>query len=149
MCGEVHDESAFTLAKTMTLGSAGPFSTAPDILNFLSMIIQGGVYEGKQILSEATCALLPINRIGHLNLSTALGWELNQPRFMGLNHSGKTIGKTGFTGSSIVCDLHSGVGFTFLSNFTWPTRKKDVTNINRVRTAVADAVFAEYGKSLL
>lgn len=123
--GEVHDESAYAFMKAgRVVGSAGLFSTAPDLLNFLEMFltrgVPAGIYEG-------------------------LGWELNQPRFMGRYANEKTFGKTGFTGCVVICDIKKGVGIAMLSNATYPRRKpleEHRETINAVRRDLADIIFA-------
>jgi CubicO group peptidase (beta-lactamase class C family) len=140
--GEIHDESAFVLNSIITPGSAGLFSTVPDILNFLQMIIGGGSFDGKNILLDKTVDSLSQNRVEYLNLFAGLGWELNQRRYTGKFASDKTIGKTGFTGSVIMADMEKKKALTLLTNFTHPKRKQDVTLINSLRKAVADVVFS-------
>ncbi len=140
--GIIHDESAFILNRIMTPGSAGIFSTAPDLLNFLEMILHGGQVNGHRYFSEELFFQIPVNRLSSINESAAYGWELNQKaKYMGECSSDKTIGKTGFTGCAIVADIEKGRAFTFLSNYTWPDRRHKPDVINSLRRAVADAVF--------
>jgi CubicO group peptidase (beta-lactamase class C family) len=160
--GEVHDESAWVLshsapvkeAKTIpsafggnlpvpcTPGSAGLFSTASDLLQFLQMLLKGGSHEGRRYFSEDTVRRMHTNQIPHLHLSTGLGWELNQPRFMGRYSSANIFGKTGFTGCSCLCDPEKRLGLVLLSNCTYPARAPDREAINAVRRDVADLVFS-------
>lgn len=144
ICGEVHDESAFRLQEHMIPGSAGLFSTVPDILNFLSMMAHNGKYKGMQVLPEGILQTVSQNQLKHLNLYGGLGWELNQRRYTGAFASDRTIGKTGFTGSVIMLDVEKRIGLTLLTNFTYPRRKSDPTRINILRRAVADEVFGSY-----
>ena len=123
--GEVHDESAYIFMEAgRVVGSAGLFSTAPDLLNFLEMFLNGGtspgIYEG-------------------------LGWELYQPRYMGRYATHETFGKTGFTGCVVMCDTGKGAGIVILSNATYPKRKpleEHRRTINEVRRDIADIVFS-------
>lgn len=121
--GEVHDESTYILNKKFILGISGLFSTAPDLLNFMEMLIQGGK------ISEGG--------------STGLGWELNQPRFMG-KYSANIFGKTGFTGCLVLCDPLKGIGMVFISNAIYPKRKTDSTSIHEVRRDLADIIFSDF-----
>jgi len=70
-----------------------------------------------------------------------MGWQLDEP-WMGTLRSRSAFGKTGFTGTSCLCDLEQGTGIVLLSNYTFPTRKKDATAINAARADVADIVFS-------
>lgn len=128
--GIVHDESArvFALARR-AVGHAGLFSTAPDLLKFLEAILQGklpAVVEGAQ---------------------KGLGWEVYPTtggasrEWMGEKRSPQTFGKTGFTGTSILCDVGKGIGLVILSNRTYPHRPPDNSAINAFRKDIADIVF--------
>jgi CubicO group peptidase (beta-lactamase class C family) len=143
--GEVHDESAYTLSRVMVPGSAGLFSTAPDLLNFLDMLLAGGVWGGRRFFSERMIRRMSTNQAGPIGACTGLGWELFQRSFMGARCSGRTIGKTGFTGCSCVCDLERGVGIVILSGYTYPRRKSTRGPIDEVRRDIADIVLGELG----
>jgi CubicO group peptidase (beta-lactamase class C family) len=139
--GEVHDESAYVLNQKMTIGSAGIFSTTPDILNFLEMLLYKGSFAGQKYFSPEMIEQIQTNQLADIGQYTGLGWELNQPRYMGHYCSAKTFGKAGFTGCVCVCDIEREVGFVILSNYTYPTRKPDAILINKFRSDIADIVF--------
>ncbi len=140
--GVVHDESAYTLRSEMIAGSAGLFSTVPDLLIFLQMILLGGVWKGKKYLSENLIKGLETNQIPTLGESTGLGWELAQSWYMGQYMTPHTFGKTGFTGCHVLGDRVKKRALVFLSNSTYPTRPKDREALNTVRRAVADVVLS-------
>jgi CubicO group peptidase (beta-lactamase class C family) len=137
--GEVHDESAWALP--WAVGSAGLFSTVPDLLTFLSMLLNGGTWKGVRFFSEGTIQSMSTNQIARLGSCTGLGWELNQPHYMGEHCSDHSIGKTGFTGCMCLCDLGQGTGIVLLSNCTYPRRKPDKELINSVRRDIADIIL--------
>jgi CubicO group peptidase (beta-lactamase class C family) len=140
--GEVHDESAWALRPVLVAGSAGLFSTTPDLLRFLIMLLDGGESGGTRYFARDTIALMHTNALGSsLGTTVALGWELDQERFMGANRTDATFGKTGFTGCTIAADPQEKTGFVFLCNHTWPKRRKDNEEINRVRRGLADLIF--------
>lgn len=124
--GEVHDESAYILSKKQVVGSAGLFSTVPDLLNFLGTHLRGVPQAQRHLGGEI------------------LGWELYQPRYMGNYCSQNTFGKTGFTGCVVICDPEKGIGLTILSNYTYPKRKPDSKLINEVRKDIASIVFSTH-----
>lgn len=141
--GEVHDESAWVLRRNrIVAGSAGLFSTAPDLLNFLEMLLNNGIYKGKRYFSESTIELMHANQIGHLGFHTGLGWELFQKRYMGKFCTTRTFGKTGFTGCVCVCDIGKRAAFVHLSNYTFPNRKPDADAIDDVRRGIADIILS-------
>jgi CubicO group peptidase (beta-lactamase class C family) len=47
-------------------GGGGLYSTAPDYLNFLQMLLHGGSWNGARILSPETVALMGTNQIGDI-----------------------------------------------------------------------------------
>ncbi len=122
--GIVHDESARTFAREgAVVGHAGLFSNANDMATFLEALLAGSfpyIVKGAQ---------------------KGLGWELNRGAFMGSHFGPRTFGKTGFTGTSVVCDCDRGVGLVILSNRTYPNRPDTNMAINEFRHAVADIVL--------
>lgn len=138
--GIVHDESArLFAAKRRAVGHAGLFSTAPDLLNFLEALLIEGCQTSLRAVIDAA--------------ERGLGWQLNQPWFMGsqvskmtFDSKGSRFGKTGFTGTSVVVDREKGIGLVILSNRTYPIRPPDAASIhaaiNSFRSSVADIVFS-------
>lgn len=139
--GEVHDESAYVLEKIGAQGHAGLFSTAPDVLNFLEMLLNEGKYKGKKIFQPVTVRQMHKNQIHEIKACSGLGWELNQPKWMGQSVSRKAFGKTGFTGCSCLVDPVKEIGLVILSNMTYPDRHVGLDAKNRFRREIADIVF--------
>jgi CubicO group peptidase (beta-lactamase class C family) len=140
---EVHDESAWVLRRNkIVAGSAGLFSTAPDLLKFLEILLNRGALGGKRYFSEDIIEQMHTNQLGFPGVRTGLGWELFQNRYMGSRCTGRTIGKTGFTGCVCVCDFGKQAAFVLLSNYTFPTRKADAGAIDEVRRDIADIIFS-------
>ncbi|MCL1957255.1 MAG: beta-lactamase family protein [Fibromonadales bacterium] len=133
--GETHDESAWKLEQEFgALGSAGVFSTAPDILTFLEHILKDdfltqklmrNAFEGNTLLQQEC---------------TALGFELNNPKFMG-NSPSPVFGKTGFTGTSFICQPEKKFCLVILCNYTYPVRKPNADRINEFRRGVAELCY--------
>lgn len=122
--GLPHDESAYTFAKARrAVGHAGLFSTAPDLLIFLEALMRG------DFPWVVECA------------QKAWGWQANDSRFMGKYSTPQTFGKTGFTGTSVICDIERGVAFVILSNRTYPKRPGDDAAIFQFRADIADIMF--------
>lgn len=138
--GEIHDESAYSLSKMRTVGSAGLFSTVPDLLNFLEMLNNEGALNGKKYFSPEIIKEMSSNQLALIGESAGLGWELNQPRFMG-KYSSALFGKTGFTGCLVLCDIAKGIAMAMLSNTVYPKRKNNADAINEVRRDIANIIF--------
>lgn len=136
--GLVHDESARVFARVgKVVGHAGLFSTVPDVLKVCESLITD-----EKILSRSTIALMTQNQLAPLALWGGLGWELNQPHWMGMHASAHTFGKTGFTGTSMVCDVARHIAIVILSNRVYPKRPLSANEINRFRADVCDIVFS-------
>lgn len=126
--GLPHDESAYLFAKAhASVGHAGLFSTAPDLLAFLEALMSGAYP------AVATAA------------ERGLGWSVREPYFMGRHASEQAFGKTGFTGTSVLCDRERRIALVILSNRCYPTRPADTVSadsaINIFRRDIADLVF--------
>jgi CubicO group peptidase (beta-lactamase class C family) len=118
------------------------FSTVPDLLRFVQMVLNDGVFEDKTVAPKGLLDLVSHNAFApEVGAETALGWELNAERFMGSRRSPRTFGKTGFTGASIVADPEKGAAVVLLSNFTWPHREPSADRINQFRAALSDLFF--------
>lgn len=121
----VHDESTRVFANVgKTVGHAGLFSTAPDLLTFLGALLSG---KYQYIVAGA---------------EKGLGWQVNDPSFMGQYAGSRVFGKTGFTGTSVVCDIKRGIAFVILSNRTYPKRPLNSRAINSFRRDIADILLS-------
>lgn len=136
----VHDESTYTMAKKFVVGSAGLFSTAPDLLNFVEMLLNHGEYNHIKYLENDLIKEFYKNQIDNIGESVGLGWEYNQPRYMG-KYANEIFGKTGFTGCAVMINMKKKRGLVMLTNYTYPKRKADAKLINNVRREIADLIF--------
>lgn len=138
--GQVHDESAWALRPLFTAGSAGVFSTVPDVLTLLEAILKTAA--GRE-------TALPLSTESVKSFATnvfptphhgALGWELNAA-WMG-NVPPGTFGKTGFTGCSIVANLEVGRAGVILSNATYPHRPTDRGGLEQLRKSFNQSLLS-------
>ncbi|WP_207958307.1 serine hydrolase [Streptomyces sp. YIM 98790] len=105
--GEVHDENAHALGGVA--GHAGLFSTAGDLAAFCRALLGGG---GPVLRAETVRTMWE---------PPGLGWELDQPWFMGGLAPG-AAGHTGFTGTSLVVHPASGAYLVMLATAVHPVR---------------------------
>jgi CubicO group peptidase (beta-lactamase class C family) len=147
--GEVHDENAAALGGVAP--HAGLFGTAPDLARLARMLLDGGSFEGRRIVSRATVELFTA-RAGVPESSYALGWDTpsrgqgprsSVPGEPGYSSAGsllsaRSFGHTGFTGTSMWMDPERELFVILLTNRVHPTR--DNNQIRGVRAQVADAV---------
>jgi CubicO group peptidase (beta-lactamase class C family) len=134
--GEVHDENAHAFGGAAA--HAGLFGTAPDLARFAQMMVNGGVFEHRRIVSRATLEKFTA-RAGVPDSSRALGWDTPSPNSSaGDLLSPRAFGHTGFTGTSMWIDPEKKLFFILLSNRVHPTRENN--QIGPIRREFAHAV---------
>ncbi|MDX2034819.1 MAG: DUF1343 domain-containing protein [Blastocatellia bacterium] len=147
MRGEVHDPRAHLLGGVA--GHAGLFSTADDLSIFCQMLLNGGEYQGRRILSPLTVARMIEGRLSGGNggdgLVRGLGWDL----FTGFSSNRGDLfpvgsfGHTGFTGTGLWLDPASETFVVFLSNRVHPRLDpKQPADVGSLRGRVASVVAA-------
>ncbi|OHB76075.1 MAG: hypothetical protein A2Z25_13095 [Planctomycetes bacterium RBG_16_55_9] len=133
--GTVHDPLARLMAGVS--GNAGLFSNAHDLAIYCRMLLNGGIWNRKRILSPEAVRLLTTaqahDRAYGFDVSSGYSWV------KGAYASEKAFSHTGYTGTSIVCDPQSGTFVIILTNRVHP---KDDGSAKPVRTKVADIVFS-------
>lgn len=146
--GKVHDELAYILGGVA--GHAGLFSTVNDLSHFIQMILNNGVYKGKQIFSQATIDLMFTPQVRmpkgvSLDLNQrGLGWIVKGDYCSaGDLASSETILHTGFTGTNIFIDRINRVGFALLTNRVHPTREN--VKIIPFRGRLGNYIIANFG----
>ena len=141
--GQVHDPTAYRMGGVA--GHAGLFSTADDLARFCQMLLNGGILDGKRVMSAAnTVARMtaPIV-VSEDGATRGLGWDINTAFS---SNRGElfplgSFGHTGFTGTSIWIDRVSQTFVVFMSNRVHPDGKGDVTPLRaKVATVTASAV---------
>jgi CubicO group peptidase (beta-lactamase class C family) len=144
--GTVHDDVCNRLGGVA--GHAGLFGTAKDVAVIGQLMLNGGTYNGKRLLSADVLrkALTNVNkgkRAIDVDRPTrtadhGLGVELNQPWFMGRLASPTTFGHTGFTGTSLLVSPARKTVVVLLSNRAHPNWSW--SNPDRHRVAVHNAI---------
>ncbi|MGH7651769.1 MAG: serine hydrolase domain-containing protein [Gemmatimonadaceae bacterium] len=133
--GEVHDENAYALGGVA--GHAGLFSTAADLSVFAQMMLNGGEYNGVQIVSKPTVDLFISRAFGH----RALGWDTADGDYGSGRYLGPTAyGHTGFTGTSMWIDPERQMFVILLTNRVHAARAlRPAKVISDVRADLSDA----------
>lgn len=133
--GEVHDENAYALGGVA--GHAGLFSTAADLSVFAQMMLNGGEYNGVQIISKQTVELFTSRSFGH----RALGWDTAEGDYGSGRYLGPTAyGHTGFTGTSMWIDPEREMFVILLTNRVHAARAlRPAKVISDVRADLSDA----------
>lgn len=133
--GEVHDENAYALGGIA--GHAGLFSTAADLSIFAQMMLNGGTYDGVQILTDSTVSLFTRRAAGH----RALGWDTADGDYgSGKYLTERAYGHTGYTGTSIWIDPDREMFVVLLTNRVHAARaQRPARIIADVRSDLSDA----------
>ncbi len=151
MRGEVHDPRSYLLGGVA--GHAGLFSTADDLAIYCQMILNGGEYQGRRILSPMGVQRMteprPSAGNGSDGNSRGLGWDV----YSGFSANRGDLfpigsfGHTGFTGTGLWLDPSSQTFVVFLSNRVHPKldskKPADVSSLRgRIASVVAAAIIA-------
>ncbi len=133
--GQVHDENAYVLGGVA--GHAGLFGTADDLAVFAQMLLDGGIYRDRRIVSEPTVRLFTQRASG----SRALGWEMAEGRHGAGDYLSPTAyGHVGYTGTSMWIDPQRDMFVILLTNRVHAARvRRPSTVIADVRADLADA----------
>jgi len=137
--GEVHDENAWSLGGVA--GHAGVFSTVDDLAVLCQMLLNGGTYRGRRILSqESVRAMVSDHNTAFPGHAHGLGFELDQRWYMQGMSGPVTAGHTGYTGTSVVVDFDAQTFAVLLTNRVHPSR--DTASTNPARCAWARGLAA-------
>ena len=133
--GTVHDPLARLMAGIS--GNAGLFSNAYDLSIFCRMLLNGGTWNGRRILSPEAVTLLTTEQTH----GRAYGFDVNSSHssVKGSYASEKAFCHTGYTGTSIVCEPAGKAFVIILTNRNHPN---DEGTAKPVRSKVADIVFS-------
>lgn len=147
MQGEVHDPRAYLMGGVA--GHAGLFSTAQDVAIYAQMMLNGGHYDGRRILSKATVKQMTsdykIVEGGRVSLR-GLGWDKlsGYSSNRAENMSSRAFGHGGFTGTVLWIDPENDLFFIFLSNRVHPNGKGSVNRLaGRIATIAVAAIDDE------
>ena len=127
--GRVHDPRTRTRALNGIAGHAGIFGTGDEVARFASMILAGGVYRGRRVLSEATLRGMTTNQApGAAGVRRGFGFDIESPYSAprGALFSRDSFGHTGWTGVSIWIDPTCDSYLVLLTNAIHPNGHKDL-----------------------
>jgi CubicO group peptidase (beta-lactamase class C family) len=140
--GEPHDEKALAFYKAgRAVGHAGLFSTAPDLLRFCRMILQGGELDGRRYLTDETIGRMQTEVIGDGTLGFSFGWT-TQASYMSQSLPAGTFGKSGFTGTQVFISPATQRCLVLLTNRMYPKHSDNSKAVSNVRRTLADLVLA-------
>jgi CubicO group peptidase (beta-lactamase class C family) len=112
--GAIHDPIASAMAGRS--GNAGLFATAGDLAAFARAILDDGLGVSGRVLSPASVGLLPENRTPEHAAPHPLGWRLAHDDWPAPTWSDRSIGHTGYTGTSLWLDTDADRFAVLLTN---------------------------------
>jgi DNA-binding MurR/RpiR family transcriptional regulator/CubicO group peptidase (beta-lactamase class C family) len=134
--GSVHDENAWALGGAV--GHAGIFSTATDLARLGEALRSGGAVDGTRILAESTVEEMMRDQLPDWldpGFRQGLGLRIADPVSMGALSGPRTVGHTGFTGTSLLIDRDGGCMVVLLTNRVHPSRTWSDVGVMRRRVA--------------
>lgn len=141
--GEVQDPTAYKMGGVA--GNSGLFSTVDDLAVFARMLVDGGTWRDRRVLSPASVgALSAAHAIPGSSTLRGLGWDIRSP--YGKEHTAwfpeGSFGHTGYTGTSLWIDPNSDTFLIILTNRLHPDGKGNVKPLRSKAAAAVAAAFA-------
>jgi CubicO group peptidase (beta-lactamase class C family) len=148
VAGLVNDPSAAKLGGVS--GNAGVFSTARDVARFAQFVLRGGVGPDGRRLVRAETIRTFTTRAAYFGPGTearALGWQAvptgERVSSAGSRFGPRSVGHTGWTGTSLWIDPDRGVFVVLLTNRAYaPRAREPFTVVKTVRGRLADLAAA-------
>jgi CubicO group peptidase (beta-lactamase class C family) len=137
VCGEVHDENAYAMGGVA--GHAGLFSTLDDLHKFMCALYR--CYKGSDSFIPKPIVHQFFSRQNLPEYSTrALGWDTpsDKDSSSGTLLSKKSVGHTGFTGTSLWFDPQRKLHIILLANRVHPSRNNQ--RFLKMRSQIHDTV---------
>ena len=146
--GDVHDPGAAMFGGVA--GHAGLFSNAYDIAVIMQMLLNKGVMNGRQFISDTT--ILRFTAYGSILSRRGLGFdkpekdnETRKEAYPTISASPQTFGHTGFTGIGVWADPTYNLIYIFLSNRVNPDGSNKLLKMN-VRSNIHEAIYKSLEK---
>ncbi len=142
----VHDPGAAMMGGVA--GHAGLFSNAYDLAAIMQMLLNGGVFNGKQFFKKETVDLFT----AYHSKNSRRGYGFDKPEkdnatrkdpYPALLSSPLTFGHTGFTGTCVWADPSTNMVFIFLSNRVYPDVSTLLLKLN-IRIKILDAFYMAF-----
>ncbi|THD66265.1 class C beta-lactamase-related serine hydrolase [Robertkochia marina] len=149
--GYVHDENAAIMGGVS--GNAGLFGTAEDLARLMQLYLNKGVFNGKQILSEAVVNEFTRVQFPENGNRRGLGFDKPlldngqldiQEAYPAPGASEASFGHSGFTGTFVWADPQGEWIFVFLSNRVYPDRSHRAIYSLKVRERLMQLFYETY-----
>jgi beta-N-acetylhexosaminidase len=143
MLGYVHDPSVALMGGVG--GSAGIFSNAEDLAVIFQMLLEGGLYGGRQFFEKNTVDDFVTNKYtNHRGLGFDKPTKRRYPTYSP-HASVKSYGHTGFTGTCVWVDPDQRLVYVFLSNRVNPSSRNGKIFTEGIRSRIHEVVYSAFG----
>lgn len=143
--GIVHDPNAYALGGVA--GHAGLFSTADEVGALMQLLLNGGVYQGKRLLSESIIDTFNTRHYVAQGNRRALGFDkplIKDPStHVAPEASQSSFGHTGFTGTMVWADPQYDLVYVFLSNRVCPSASPNRLALLDIRTNLQSLIYQD------
>ncbi|MBX5455002.1 MAG: DUF1343 domain-containing protein [Acidobacteriia bacterium] len=139
--GMVQDPTAYRMGGVA--GHAGLFGTADDLAIFAQMLLNGGSFHGRRILSAASVLRMTLPRSLPSGARRGLGWDIDSPFAGGQDvaFGPESYGHTGYSGTSLWIDPKRGCYLIILTSRLHPSDRGDTKPLrDRLARIVEGAV---------
>ena len=142
----MHDEAAAFFGGVS--GNAGLFGSASEVAAVYQMLLNGGTYNGRRYLSEATCHLFTT---ATSNISRrGLGFDKPDMKDVEKNPCAESapasvFGHTGFTGTCAWADPDNDMVYVFLSNRVYPNAWNNKLGRMNIRPKIQQVLYDALG----
>ncbi len=145
--GDVHDQMASLMGGVS--GHAGLFANSHDLAVIAQMLLDGGKYEGKQLLKASTIKYFTTAPFTDNNNRRGLGFDKLPLGKKGSSTASKSgsmagYGHTGFTGTFFWNDPENNTVIVFLSNRVHPTSDNGLLMKLDIRTKLHDVLYQAF-----
>ena len=145
--GDVHDQMASLMGGVS--GHAGLFANSHDLAVIAQMLLDGGKFEGKQLLKPETIQYFTTAPFTDNNNRRGLGFDKLPLGKKGSSTASKSgsmagYGHTGFTGTFFWNDPENKTVIVFLSNRVHPTSDNGLLMKLDIRTKLHDVLYQAY-----
>ncbi len=145
--GDVHDQQAGLMGGVS--GHAGLFANSHDLAVIAQMLMDGGLFEGKQLLKSETIKYFTTAPFTDNNNRRGLGFDKlplgkKGPCTASKSASMASYGHTGFTGTFFWNDPENKTIIIFLSNRVYPYAEPNNLSRQNLRTLLHDVVYQAY-----
>lgn len=140
--GKVHDQAAALFGGLA--GHAGVFSNATDLAKIMQMYLNGGFYNGNQLLKKESLEEFTKYQFLSNNSRRGLGFDKQQLKGAGPTcgcASSSSFGHQGFTGTMVWADPDKELVYIFLSNRVYPDADNNKISENNIRSRIQQIIY--------